>query len=96
MKKEVAAPSWRAAVWEVKKEPCQIALADLTGFSLKIKVVTEMTIHGHNGWLIEKTDVIWKEEMIMYFWLDLAGRYSFLYSSLGISPKKAKRFFMEL
>lgn len=56
-------------------------------------VVTEMTIRGHDGWLIEKTYVTSQSESIMYFWFDLTGKYSFCYSSLGISPEESQKIF---
>lgn len=56
-------------------------------------VVTEMTIRGHDGWLIEKTYVTSQSESIMYFWFDLGKKYSFCYSSLGISPEESQKIF---
>lgn len=56
-------------------------------------VVTEMTIRGHDGWRIEKTYVTSQSESIMYFWFDLTGKYSFCYSSLGISPEEGQKIF---
>lgn len=56
-------------------------------------VVTEMTIRGHDGWLIEKTYITSQRESIMYFWFDLADKYSFCYSSLGISPEDSQKIF---
>ena len=56
-------------------------------------VVTEMTIRGHDGWLIEKTYVTSQRESMMYFWFDLADKYAFCYSSLGISPEESQKIF---
>lgn len=56
-------------------------------------VVTEITIRGYNGWLIEKMEVTSQREKVNYFWFDLAKKYSFSYSSVGISPEENQRIF---
>lgn len=56
-------------------------------------MVTEITIHGHDGWLIEKTDVTSQKQKIKYYWFDLAHGCSFNFSSLGISPEESKKIF---
>lgn len=56
-------------------------------------VVTEMTIHGHDGWLIEKKEVTSQRKKTMYFWFDLEKGYSYCFSSVGISPEENQKIF---
>ncbi len=56
-------------------------------------VVTEMTIRGYDGWLIEKTEVTSQRESVMYLWFDLANKCSFCYYDVGISPEESKKIF---
>ncbi len=56
-------------------------------------VVTEMSIRGYDGWLIEKTDTVSQRESVMYLWFDLSLGYSFEFSSLGISPEESQKIF---
>lgn len=56
-------------------------------------VVTEMTIRGHDGWRIEKTEVTSQRAHVTYFWMDLEKRYTFCYSSVGISPEENQKIF---
>lgn len=56
-------------------------------------VVTEMTIRGHDGWLIEKTEVTSQRKSVTYLWFDLADKYSFCYSSVGISSEENQKIF---
>lgn len=56
-------------------------------------VVTEMTIHGHDGWRIEKTEFTSQRAHVTYFWMDLEKGYTFHYSSVGISPEENQKIF---
>lgn len=56
-------------------------------------LMREMTIRGHDGWLIEKTDTVSQRESVMYLWFDMALGYSFEFSSLGISPEESQKIF---
>ena len=56
-------------------------------------VVTEMTIRGHDGWLIEKTEFTSQRNSIKYLWFDLERGYSFHYASVGISPEESQKIF---
>ena len=68
-------------------------ISEVTGLVVDTEdaVVTEITIHGHDGWLIEKTDVTSQKQKIKYYWFDLAHGCSFNFSSLGISPEESKK-----
>lgn len=88
------------AYFSAEDPPCEFyfdisPISEGTGLFVDTEdaVVTEMTIRGHDGWLIEKTEVTSKKEKVKYFWFDLAGKYSFLYSSLGISPEENQKIF---
>lgn len=56
-------------------------------------VVTGMEIHGHDGWLIEKTEITSQRAKVKYFWIDLEKGYTFCYSSVGIPPEENQRIF---
>lgn len=56
-------------------------------------VVTEITIHGYDGWLIEKTEITSQRGKTVYFWLDLGKGYSYCFNSVGISPEENQKIF---
>lgn len=56
-------------------------------------VVTDVNIRGYDGWLIEKTDPISGNDVIMYLLLDLEGNRRFHYSSVGISAEESQKIF---
>ena len=58
--------------------------------------VTNTTIHGYDGWIIKKMDVLSGKESTMYLWFDLENGYSFSYCVIGISDDEIQKIFDNL
>jgi len=56
-------------------------------------VVTELEIHGFEGYLIQKTDSLSGRECVDYLWFDLENELTFCYSSIGIPLEESQRIF---
>lgn len=56
-------------------------------------IVTHMEIHGTDGQLIQKTDILSGKERITYLWFDLDNKLMFRYNSIGILPSESQKIF---
>lgn len=58
--------------------------------------VTEMEIHGCNGWLIQKQRASLQKESINWLWIDTNAGLSFLFETVGIPYNEAEKIFNSL
>ena len=55
--------------------------------------VINTTIHGHDGWIIKKVDVLSGRECTIYLWFDLENGYSYQYSCVGVLDNEVQKIF---
>ncbi len=55
--------------------------------------ITNMTINGCSGQLIQKTDPISGKEQCTYLWFDLENKQKFIYFSLGVPVNETQEIF---
>lgn len=62
-------------------------------FDTEDAIVTNINIHGYEGWQVQKTDPISGREILMFFWFDLENGESFDYGSVGVSYEESNKIF---
>lgn len=56
-------------------------------------IITDVKINGFDGLLIQKEEPLFGKECCMYFWLDLEGRFKYVYNSVDIPQEQSREIF---